>query len=95
MGGDEDWVWKSFLRGLNPIFMDPIEDPKWNSARKAMGQTLTVAQRINLASNASQAGVGFHRLLFGQSRHGIFGLFANGLPLAGVGTQIMDGVKPA
>lgn len=50
VGGDEDWVWKSFLRGLNPIFMDPIQDPKWDSARKAMGQTLTVAQRINLAS---------------------------------------------
>ena len=22
-GGNADWVWKSFLRGLNPIFMDP------------------------------------------------------------------------
>lgn len=49
VGGDEDWVWKTFLRGLNPIFMDPIEEPKWDSVRKAMGQTLTVAKRIDLA----------------------------------------------
>lgn len=25
LGGDSDWAWKSFLRGLNPIFMDPYE----------------------------------------------------------------------
>ena len=25
IGGDGDWVWKSFTRGLNPIFMDPYE----------------------------------------------------------------------
>jgi hypothetical protein len=25
VGGREDWVWKSFTRGLNPIFMDPYE----------------------------------------------------------------------
>ena len=24
-GGNHQWVWKSFLRGLNPIFMDPLE----------------------------------------------------------------------
>ena len=45
---DEDWVWKSFLRGLNPILMDHIEDPKREPVRRAMGQTLTVAKRINL-----------------------------------------------
>lgn len=49
VGGDEDWVWKTFMRGLNPIFMDPIEDPKWDSVRKAMGRTLTLANRIDLA----------------------------------------------
>jgi hypothetical protein len=49
VGGDEDWVWKTFMRGLNPIFMDPIEDPKWNTVRRAMGRTLTVANRIDLA----------------------------------------------
>jgi hypothetical protein len=25
-GGTREWVWKSFLRGLNPIFMDPYDD---------------------------------------------------------------------
>jgi len=25
LGGHADWVWKSFLRGLNPILMDPYE----------------------------------------------------------------------
>ena len=25
VGGDVAWVWKSFLRGLNPLFMDPYE----------------------------------------------------------------------
>jgi hypothetical protein len=25
IGGSQDWVWKSFTRGLNPIFMDPYD----------------------------------------------------------------------
>jgi hypothetical protein len=25
IGGSSDWVWKSFARGLNPIFMDPYD----------------------------------------------------------------------
>ncbi len=49
VGGSPDWAWKSFLRGLNPIFMDPIEDPKWDAVRKALGRTAAVANRINLA----------------------------------------------
>jgi hypothetical protein len=27
VGGDQKWVWKSFTRGLNPIFMDPLHVP--------------------------------------------------------------------
>ena len=49
-GGNVEWVWKSFLRGLNPIFMDPIEDPKYEPVRRALGQTLAVANQINLAT---------------------------------------------
>jgi hypothetical protein len=49
VGGNENWVWKSFTRGLNPIFMDPVDDPKWEPARRAMGQTLRFANRMNLA----------------------------------------------
>jgi hypothetical protein len=56
VGGNRRWVWKSFLRGLNPIFMDPFDDPRWKSSRRnsescrrAMGHTLAYANRINLA----------------------------------------------
>jgi len=58
IGGNQSWVWKSFLRGLNPIFMDPYDgvvlgnrfDPKWDPIRKSMGYTLQLADRINLAA---------------------------------------------
>lgn len=49
-GGTADWAWKSFLRGLNPIFMDPLEDTKYEPVRRALGQTLAVANRIHLAT---------------------------------------------
>ncbi len=57
-GGNYKWVWKSFLRGHNPIFMDRIafltgnaggEIPGAEEIRKAMGVTLSVSKRINLA----------------------------------------------
>ena len=63
IGGNYTWVWKSFIRGLNPIFMDPWEpipetaDPKnnrnfheWALLRKAMGDTLRYANRMDLAT---------------------------------------------
>ena len=50
VGGNVDWVWKSFMRGLNPIFMDPLDEPKYEPIQSAMGQTLLVANRINLAA---------------------------------------------
>jgi len=55
--GVRKWVWKSFLRGLNPIFMDPYKDDvrcggeldaAWDPVRDAMGQTLAWAQRVGL-----------------------------------------------
>jgi hypothetical protein len=59
VGGDRGWVWKSFARGLNPIYMDPLDDPRWKSSRpkfescrRAMGHTLDYANRMNLASMA-------------------------------------------
>jgi hypothetical protein len=57
IGGNQQWVWKSFLRGMNPIFMDPYDrsvltrtyDPEWvEPIRKSMGYTLAYARRINL-----------------------------------------------
>jgi len=57
IGGNQAWVWKSFLRGYNPIFMDPYDgvvlgkqfDPKWDPIRRSMGYTLMYADRMNLA----------------------------------------------
>ena len=57
IGGNHQWVWKSFLRGMNPIFMDPYDcsvlkgsyDPEWvEPIRKSMGYTLAYAKRMNL-----------------------------------------------
>ena len=55
--GDRAWVWKSFMRGLNPIFMDPYDDSgaedihamALNRVRVAMGHTRTYAKEMNLA----------------------------------------------
>lgn len=47
------WAWKSFLRGLNPIYMDPYGHPRFSaeeSVRRAMGHTRGYANRINLAA---------------------------------------------
>jgi hypothetical protein len=60
VGGDSKWVWKSFTRGLHPNYMDPYleMDPRatmrcsqgqFDSARRAMGKTLALANRIDLA----------------------------------------------
>jgi hypothetical protein len=51
------WAWKSFLRGLNPIFMDPYRDARtgpeldrrWDPVRIAMGLTRRCAQDLDLA----------------------------------------------
>lgn len=55
VGGDHTWVWKSFTRGLNPIYMDPLDEGPESggiraAARRAMGQTLAYARRMNLAA---------------------------------------------
>ncbi len=60
IGGNSSWVWKSFLRGLQPIFMDPYKqsphhrgaelDAQWDPVRRAMGHTLRFAKRMNLAT---------------------------------------------
>ena len=51
-GGDAVWVWKSFTRGLNVLFMEELlPSPTWqDSARDAMGQTRRYAEKMNLAS---------------------------------------------
>jgi hypothetical protein len=50
-GADSDWVWRSFTRGLNPIYMDPVDgDPAHTGVRRAMGQTLGYARRLDLVN---------------------------------------------
>jgi hypothetical protein len=74
-GGTAEWVWKSFTRGYNPIFMDPWwpcyinsdpevtpwafvdgiskdqrDYPDWGPTRRAMGDTLRFARRMNLSA---------------------------------------------
>jgi len=57
IGGNSTWVWKSFLRGINPIFMDPYDgtvlgpqdDKRWDPIRRAMGVTLRLARQLDLA----------------------------------------------
>lgn len=58
IGGNVAWVWKSLLRGLNPIFMDPYKrsvldggpEAKWEPVRQAMGQALRFSRRVDLAT---------------------------------------------
>jgi hypothetical protein len=61
VGGDLAWVWKSFTRGLNPIFMDPYQEQlfradddtqrqQWESVRAALGHTSGFADRMDLGS---------------------------------------------
>jgi hypothetical protein len=50
-GGDSVWVWKSFTRGLNVLFMEELTpSPTWqDSARVGMGQVRSFAGTIDLA----------------------------------------------
>jgi hypothetical protein len=53
-GGDNIWVWKSFTRGLNVLFMEELlPSPTWqDSARQAMGQVRRYAEKVDLAAMA-------------------------------------------
>ncbi len=55
--GDRSWVWKSFMRGLNTLFMDRYDVPQSITngpipngieIRNAMGNTLTFSRRMDL-----------------------------------------------
>lgn len=60
IGGNPDWVWKSFLRGHNPLFMDPYDNrvlgkanaDSWNPVRESLGHTRRLAERLDLAALA-------------------------------------------
>jgi len=57
IGGYRQWVWKSFLRGMNPIFMDPYKGrvlnkgkgDRWEQEmRVSMGLSRKIAYKIDL-----------------------------------------------
>lgn len=74
VGGDRAWVWKSFTRGQNPIYMDPLRKEDWlritdsemEGARRAMGHTRTFAERINLAAMTPQPKLASTRYCLGN-----------------------------
>lgn len=67
IGGNQAWVWKTFCRGMNPLFMDPYHhetfyrddtgmlDPQWDPIRNSLGYTRRFAGRMDL-SKARPAG---------------------------------------
>ncbi len=65
IGGNQVWVWKSFLRGHNPLFMDPYDglilgerfDPKWEPVRRSLGHTRYYAAKMDLASMTPRSGL--------------------------------------
>ncbi len=58
VGGNPAWAWKSFCRGLNPIFMDPLDNrvlgrgspDRWDELRQSLGHTRRLAERVELAA---------------------------------------------
>jgi len=60
VGGDRVWAWKSFTRGLNPIYMDPYlgtvlgTPPNAPSVRQALGHILSYASKVELAAMTPQ-----------------------------------------
>ena len=58
LGGNPDWIWKSFTRGMNVLFMDPYQrtvltiskSDEWlDTMRRNLGYTLDYAQKMDLA----------------------------------------------
>jgi hypothetical protein len=58
IGGNQAWAWKSFLRGHNPLFMDPYDgevlgkrfDPQWEPVRRSLGFARRLSLRVDLAA---------------------------------------------
>lgn len=73
--GDRRWMWKSFLRGYNPAFMDPYDcagewspsgcdpnNPNWMSLRQNLGYALNYANKmdlVNMTPNSNLCDTGF------------------------------------
>ena len=58
IGGDRAWVWKTFLRGHHPIYLDPLDaDPVREGARRALGDTVRFSKRFDLAASVPDSNV--------------------------------------
>jgi hypothetical protein len=63
IGGNPAWAWKAFVRGHNPIFMDPYDNAilakgpaeSWEPLRKSLGITRKLALRVDLAAMQPRA----------------------------------------
>jgi predicted DCC family thiol-disulfide oxidoreductase YuxK len=53
IGGDTAWVWKTFLSGMNPIYMDDLkQDVAQESVRRALGVTWQFSRILDMPSAA-------------------------------------------
>lgn len=63
IGGTTEWVWKSFVRGYNPLFMDPYDNrvlgkekpESWEPIRRSLGHARRVAEKLDLAAMTPRA----------------------------------------
>jgi hypothetical protein len=64
IGGNAAWVWMSFLRGHNPIFMDPYRgdvlrrgsEAEWKRIRRALGVVRGLAEELDLSGMTPSIG---------------------------------------
>jgi hypothetical protein len=57
IGGSTVWVWKSFLSGTNPLYMDAFDTQGFRSnesVRRSLGDTKRFAERVDLAATTPQ-----------------------------------------
>jgi hypothetical protein len=58
LGGNVPWAWKSFLQGMNPLFMDPYDSvvlesgrpSEWEPLRRNLGLIRKLSEQVPLAS---------------------------------------------
>ncbi|MGH7869724.1 MAG: hypothetical protein ACREP9_19370, partial [Candidatus Dormibacteraceae bacterium] len=61
-GGDASWIWESFTKGTNPIYMDSGNLPNGynsteDSARLAMGEVLAYSRRMDMNADVPRGDV--------------------------------------
>ncbi len=74
LGGSVPWVWKSFCRGLNPIFMDPYDHSvlghgspaQWDAIRRSLGESRRLAERVDLAAMVPRSELASSRYCLAQ-----------------------------